>query len=66
MAEITRIITCLVSMFSTAVLSYSTGETCSKVYKNRYYIDLVNFIDGFNEWCGEQPEPEIVEEETEE
>lgn len=49
-ADIVRIIVYAVSLFSTAVTSYSSGETCSKVYKNRFYIDLANFIDGFNEW----------------
>lgn len=49
-AEIMQILMYLTTMFSTAVLAYSSGETCSKVYKSRFYIDLVNFIDGFNEW----------------
>lgn len=40
----------LTTLFSTAVMAFSSGETCSKVYKNHFYIDLANFIDGFNEW----------------
>lgn len=49
-AEIVQILMYLTSLFSTAVLSFSSGETCSKVYKSRFYVELVNFIDGFNEW----------------
>lgn len=48
--EVVQILMYLTSLFSTAVLSFSSGETCSKVYKSRFYIDLVNFIDAFNEW----------------
>ena len=51
-AEIVRILMYVTSLFSTAVLSFSSGETCSKVYKSHFYVDLVNFIDGFNEWIG--------------
>lgn len=50
MAVIARIVTYLVSMFTTAVLSFSKGETCSRVHKNKFYIDLSNFIDAFFEW----------------
>ena len=51
-AEIAQIFMYLTSLFSTAVMSFSSGETCSKVYKSHFYVDLVNFIDGFNEWNG--------------
>lgn len=51
-AEIVQIFMYLTSLFSTAVMSFSSGETCSKVYKSHFYVDLVNFIDGFNEWNG--------------
>ena len=51
-AEIVQILMYLTSLFSTAVMSFSSGETCSKVYKSHFYVDLVNFIDGFNEWNG--------------
>lgn len=40
----------LTTLFTTAVMAFTSGETCSKVYKNHFYIDLANFIDGFNEW----------------
>ena len=43
----------LTALFSTAVIAFSSGETCSKVYKSRFYIQLVNFIDSFNEWDSE-------------
>lgn len=48
--EITRAFICLVSMFTNAVTSYTQGETCIKVHKNNYYLQLSNFIDGFNAW----------------
>ena len=51
-AEIVQIFMYLTSLFSAAVMSFSSGETCSKVYKSHFYVDLVNFIDGFNEWNG--------------
>lgn len=52
LTEIVQICMYLTSLFSTAVMSFSSGETCSKVYKSHFYVDLVNFIDGFNEWNG--------------
>lgn len=48
--EIVQIFMYLTALFSTAVLAFSSGETCSKVYKSRFYVELVNFIDGFAEW----------------
>ena len=53
-AEIARICVYLATIIINAVVAYSAGETCTKVYKNRFYIDLSNFIDGFNEWLGER------------
>lgn len=49
-AEITSIIMYIASLFTTAVLSFSRGEKCSRVYKSRFYLELSIFIDGFNEW----------------
>lgn len=49
-AVVVKIVTYIVSMFSTAVLSFSKGEQCQKVYKNQFYVDLSNFIDEFTEW----------------
>lgn len=49
-AEIARICVYLATIISNAVVAYSAGETCTKVYKSRFYVDLANFIDGFNEW----------------
>ena len=54
-AEITRMFLYFTTMVANAVIAYTTGETCTKVYKNRFYIDLSNFIDGFNEWKEKQP-----------
>jgi hypothetical protein len=55
----------LTAFFSTAVLGFSSGENCSKIYKSRFYVDLVNFIDGFNEWDNSTPikaEDTLIEE----
>lgn len=49
----------LVSIFTTAVLSFSRGEACSSVYKNKFYIDLSNFIDGFYEWLYSEKKVDI-------
>lgn len=38
------------TLFTTAVMAFTSGETCSKVHKSHFYLDLANFIDGFNEW----------------
>lgn len=38
------------SVLSTCVIAYNSGENCSKVYKNAFYVDLSNFIDNFFEW----------------
>lgn len=50
LAVIVKTVVNLVSVFTTAVMSFSRGETCSSVYRNRFYVKLSNFIDGFNEW----------------
>lgn len=62
LAEITAIIMCIGSLFVTAALAFSSGEQCTKVYKSRFYLELVNFIDEFNEWDIRTP---IVEKKTE-
>lgn len=49
-AQIVSIMMHLTTLFTTAVMAFTSGETCSKVYKNHFYVDLANFIDGFNEW----------------
>lgn len=38
------------TIVTTAVTSFTGGETATKVYKKQFYIELSNFIDGFNEW----------------
>lgn len=53
-AEIVSISMYLTTLFTTAVMSFTSGETCSKVYKSHFYLDLANFIDGFNEWNSTQ------------
>ena len=48
--EIVSICMYLTTMFATAVMSFTSGETNTKVYKNNFYISLSNFIDAFFEW----------------
>ena len=48
--EIVSIISYICTMFTTAVMAFTSGEKCSKVYKNNFYVELYNFIDGFFEW----------------
>lgn len=59
--EIVSICMYLTTLFTTAVMAYTSGETCSKVYKSHFYLDLANFIDCFNEWNSTQK----IEEKTE-
>lgn len=47
---IVRMVMYLSSMIITAITSFSAGEIGQKTYKNQFYVDLCNFIDGFNEW----------------
>lgn len=54
--EVVSILMYLTTLFTTAVMAFSSGETCSKVYKSHFYLDLANFIDGFNEWNKEKTE----------
>lgn len=53
----------ITTMLSTAVLSFTSGETCTKVHKNNFYLKLSNFLVGFFEWAdikeqGETPKNE--------
>lgn len=52
-AIIVKIFTYITSIFTTAIFSFSQGEVCQKVHKNKFYVDLCNFIDGFNEWLND-------------
>jgi hypothetical protein len=49
-AQVVQICLYVTTLFTTAVMAFSSGETCSKVHKSHFYLDLANFIDGFNEW----------------
>lgn len=51
LAEIVSIISYVCTMFTTVVMAFTSGEKCSKVYKNNFYVELYNFIDGFFEWA---------------
>lgn len=47
---VVRMVMYLSSMIITAVTSFGAGEVGQKVHKRQFYVDLCNFIDGFNEW----------------
>lgn len=53
-AQVVQICMYITTLFTTAVMAFSSGETCSKVHKSHFYLDLANFIDGFNEWNSKQ------------
>ena len=61
--EVVSICMYLTSLFTTAVMAFTSGENCSKVHKSHFYLDLANFIDGFNEWNSKTPR--IIEDKTE-
>ena len=62
--QVVRIFMYLTGLFSTAVIAFSSGETCTKVFKSHFYVELINFIDGFNEWCLEnQTQEDILKQE---
>lgn len=48
--QVVQICMYITTLFTTAVMAFTSGETCSKVHKSHFYLDLANFIDGFNEW----------------
>lgn len=51
MAEVFKIGLYVFTIVSTAITSFTAGETSTRVYKNNFYINLSNFLDGFFEWC---------------
>lgn len=54
-AQVVQIVIYVTTMFATSVMAFTSGETCSKVHKSHFYLELANFIDGFNEWNSKQP-----------
>lgn len=48
--EIARFVVFLGTLISSCVSSFSAGERTQKVYKNEYYVELSNFLDGYEEW----------------
>ena len=49
-AQVVQLCMYLTTLFSTTVMAFTSGETCSKVHRTNFYKDLANFLDGFNEW----------------
>lgn len=52
LTQIVQICMYITTLLTTAVMAFTSGENCSRVYKSHFYLDLANFIDGFNEWAG--------------
>jgi hypothetical protein len=50
LVQIVQICMYLTTLFTTAVMAFTSGETCSRVHKSHFYLDLANFIDAFEEW----------------
>ena len=48
--DVARLVTFTSSLLTTAIMSFTSGERLQKVYKNAFYIDLVQFINRFQEW----------------
>lgn len=65
LSEVVSICMYLTTLITTAVMAFSAGEQCSRVYKSHFYVDLINFIDGFKEWQDVQfPTQPLKEEES--
>lgn len=64
--EVFRMFMYLFTIVANATTAYTTGETCTKVHKSHFYLDLSNFIDEFNEWGGFKDEEVPTQEKTEE
>lgn len=54
-AQVVQIAMYVTTLFTTAVMAFTSGEICSKVHKSHFYLDLANFLDSFNEWNSKQP-----------
>ena len=59
LTDVVRMLTYLTSLLTTAILSYSSGEVCQKVYKNEFYVELALFLDNFFEWLFTNKEIDI-------
>lgn len=62
LAEIVKMVTYITTIFTTAVTAFTSGEKCSKVYRSLFYLELSNFIDGFEEWNNKKVE--VINEEN--
>lgn len=50
LANVVSILVNIATIFTSAVMSFSGGEKSNKVYKNLFYVELINFLDGFEEY----------------
>lgn len=57
--DVVRMLMYLTSILTTAILSYSSGEVCQRVYKCEFYIELALFLDNFFEWLFRNEEIDI-------
>lgn len=51
-AEVLSVCMYVGAILTNAVVAFSAGEKTVTSYKNRFYVSLSNFIDGFFEWAG--------------
>lgn len=49
-ANVVSIFVNIATIFTSAVMSFTGGEKSNKVYKNLFFIELINFLDGFEEY----------------
>ncbi len=57
--DVVKMLMYLTSILTTAILSYSSGEVCQRVYKCEFYIELALFLDNFFEWLLRNEEIDI-------
>lgn len=50
LAQFVQIFMYITTLLTTSVMAFSSGETCSKVHKSHFYLELSNFLESFNEW----------------
>lgn len=55
LAKFVQIFMYITTLFTTAIMAFSNGETCQKVHKSHFYLELNNFIESFKEWKKNKP-----------
>jgi hypothetical protein len=61
-AEVFKIFMYISTLISSAIMAFVMGEKATKVYKNKFYVNLTTFIDEFICWDAKtQSKPIIIE-----